>query len=109
GDGSVWGLDLQYAEQAEPKGIAQALVIGESFVGDDSVFLMLGDNLIYGRLDFLRDAVDRNGTGATIFAYPSNNPSDYGVVEFDRVGKVLSLEEKPAKPRSKWVVPGMYV
>lgn len=109
GDGRPWGLKLSYAEQAVPRGIAEALIIGRDFIGDDSVMLMLGDNLIYGRLDFLRKAVSANGNDATVFGYPVRNPTDYGVVEFDVDGRVLSLEEKPAVPRSNWAVPGMYI
>ncbi len=109
GDGSRWGISLSYAEQPEPKGIAQALVIGAGFLGDASCMLMLGDNFIYGRLDFLRAAIASNGDDATIFAYQVRNPSRYGVVEFDSDGRVLSLEEKPARPRSSYAVPGLYV
>jgi glucose-1-phosphate thymidylyltransferase len=110
GDGAQWGVRLCYAPQAEPKGIAEALVIGRDFIGDDPCMLMLGDNLIYGRLDFLRDATARNADdGATVFAYQVSNPSEYGVVEFDPDYKVLSIEEKPAKPRSSWAVPGIYI
>jgi glucose-1-phosphate thymidylyltransferase len=109
GDGARWGLRLEYAVQDEPRGIADALLLGAEFLGDASVVLMLGDNLIYGRLDFLRDAIANNGEGATIFAYRVADPSAYGVVEFDPEFRVLSLEEKPARPRSHWAVPGIYV
>ena len=109
GDGARWGISLSYAEQAEPKGIAQALTIGAGFLGEASCLLMLGDNFIYGRLDFLRDAVATNGDGATIFAYRVSDPERYGVVEFDASGRVLTLEEKPARPRSPFAVPGLYV
>jgi len=109
GDGRRWGISLSYAVQPEPNGIAQALVIGERFIGDSPVVLMLGDNLIYGRLDFLRAAMSANREGATVFAYQVSDPSAYGVVEFDEQYRVLSLEEKPARPRSSWAVPGMYV
>lgn len=109
GDGARWGVCLRYAVQAEPGGIAQALLIGEEFVGGDSVMLMLGDNLIYGRFDFLRDAIASNDGGATVFASRVADPSAYGVVEFDADGRVRSLEEKPANPRSAWAVPGLYV
>jgi glucose-1-phosphate thymidylyltransferase len=108
GDGSYWGLEITYAEQAEPRGIAEALIIGESFCGADPTMLILGDNVIYGRLDFLREAMSRNGEGATVFAYPVSDPSRYGVVEFDAGGVALSLDEKPANPRSSWAVPGIY-
>lgn len=109
GDGSQWGVSLSYAVQPEPKGIAQALVIGEDFIDNQTVMLMLGDNLIYGRLDFLRRALDENGAGATVFGYQVGDPERYGVVEFDKKYKVLSLEEKPAQPKSSWAVPGIYV
>ena len=109
GDGRRWGIRLAYQVQEAPRGIAEALVLGESFIGDDSVFLMLGDNLIYGRLDFLRAAIEQNGDGATIFAYHVRNPEAYGVVEFTPGGPVRTLEEKPLKPRSNWAVPGLYI
>ncbi len=109
GDGRRWGIQLQYAVQAEPKGIAQALQIGREFIGNDSAFLMLGDNLIYGRLDFLRAAMASNGAGATVFAYHVHNPQEYGVVEFGPDGKARSLEEKPKQPKSNWAVPGLYL
>ncbi len=109
GDGSRWGITLKYAVQAAPRGISEALIIGEEFVGDDSVFLMLGDNFIYGRLDFLRRAMAANGDGATIFGYRVSDPSRYGVVEFDSEYRALSLEEKPSEPKSDWAVPGLYV
>jgi glucose-1-phosphate thymidylyltransferase len=110
GDGSQWGIELSYAVQDKPRGIADAFRVGATFCADrETTMLMLGDNLIYGRLDFLRDAVVSNGSGATIFAYQVANPSEYGVVEFDKEYRVLSLEEKPAQPRSSWAVPGIYV
>lgn len=109
GDGSQWGIRLGYQVQQEPRGIAEALILGEAFTGDGPTFLMLGDNLIYGRLDFLRDAVATTGNDATIFGYRVSNPSDYGVVEFDPAYRVQSLEEKPKQPRSDWAVPGLYV
>ena len=110
GDGSQWGIALHYAVQDEPRGIADAFRVGAGFsAGRQTTMLMLGDNLIYGRLDFLREAVANNADGATIFAYQVANPSDYGVVEFDDEYRVLSLEEKPAAPRSSWAVPGIYV
>lgn len=109
GDGSAWGMRLEYAVQAEPKGIAEALVIAEPFLGGARSMLMLGDNLIYGRLDFLRTAMSTTGDGATVFAYQVSNPSDYGVVEFDGAFSVLSIEEKPKQPRSNWAVPGIYL
>ncbi len=110
GDGTRWGIELTYAVQDEPRGIADAFRVGADFcAGREKTMLMLGDNLIYGRLDFLRTAVSSNSDGATIFAYQVANPSEYGVVEFDRDYRVLSLEEKPAKPKSSWAVPGIYV
>jgi len=109
GDGHSWGLRIEYAEQAAPRGIAEALVIGEEFVGDLSVVLVLGDNLIYGRYDFLRKGIDDDPNNATIFAYRVDDPSAYGVVDFDDDGRVLTIEEKPEKPRSHWAVPGLYI
>ncbi|MCB9506868.1 MAG: glucose-1-phosphate thymidylyltransferase RfbA [Myxococcales bacterium] len=109
GDGERWGISLSYAVQDEPRGIADAFRVGAAFVGGDPSMLMLGDNLIYGRLDFLRAAVASHTDGATIFAYTVANPSEYGVVEFGPDGTVISLEEKPANPRSSWAVPGIYI
>jgi len=107
-DGSQWGIRLSYAVQEKPKGIAQAFLIGEEFIGNDQVILILGDNLFYGDYDFLRDAFTTN-TGATIFGYYVNNPERYGVVEFDRNEKVISIEEKPEIPKSNYAVTGLYV
>ena len=109
GDGAQWGIRLSYAVQDQPRGIAEALVIGAGFAGDDPVMLMLGDNVIYGRLDFLRASMAKNGAGATIFAHRVADPSRYGVVEFDASFRAISLEEKPVKPRSPWAVPGIYL
>jgi glucose-1-phosphate thymidylyltransferase len=109
GDGSAWGMRLEYAVQSEPKGIAEALVIAAPFVGEARSMLMLGDNLIYGRLDFLRAAMGHTDESATVFAYQVSNPSEYGVVEFDADFSVLSIEEKPKQPRSNWAVPGIYL
>ncbi len=109
GDGEAWGVELSYAQQDAPRGIAEALVIGESFIGDGRVLLMLGDNIIYGGLDFLRRAVAEPTDGATIFAYQVKDPTAYGVVEFDEAGRAISLEEKPAQPRSTWAVVGIYL
>jgi glucose-1-phosphate thymidylyltransferase len=110
GDGSAWGLRLSYEEQARPEGIPQAFVIGRDFVGDDSVALILGDNIFYGYAfqRILSEAAGRE-TGGTVFAYPVADPERYGVVEFDEHGKALSLEEKPAKPRSNYAVTGLYL
>ncbi len=109
GDGSRWGLRFEYAEQGAPRGIAEALIIAEAFSGDSPVMLMLGDNLIYGRFAFLRRAIAAAGNHATIFAHHVDDPTRYGVVEFDEAGTVLTLEEKPTQPRSKWAVPGLYL
>ena len=109
GDGSQWGLRLQYAVQPRPAGLAQAFVIGEDFVGDGPSALVLGDNLFYGH-DFaagLRAASARQD-GATVFAYPVNDPERYGVVEFDQDGRAISLEEKPTQPKSRYAVTGLY-
>jgi glucose-1-phosphate thymidylyltransferase len=109
GDGSQWGLNLQYAVQASPDGLAQAFIIGESFIGNDPCALVLGDNLFYGH-DFhelLSNAMQRT-KGASVFAYHVQDPQRYGVAEFDASGKVLSLEEKPAQPKSSYAVTGLY-
>ncbi len=108
GDGSQFGVKIQYAQQKVPNGLAQAFVIGEEFIGDDKVALVLGDNLFYGpgmgsRLSRLTDI-----EGGAVFAYHVANPSDYGVVEFDEDFVALSLEEKPADPKSNYAVPGLY-
>jgi glucose-1-phosphate thymidylyltransferase len=108
GDGSRLGMRFQYEEQAKPAGIAQAFIIGEKFIGNDPVTLILGDNIFYGKLDFFRDAL-RVENGAFIFGYQVRDPERYGVVEFDASGKAISLEEKPAKPKSHFAVPGLYV
>lgn len=108
GDGSTWGIDLSYAVQPEPKGIAQAFLIGADFVGDDPVTLILGDNIFYGRIG-LEDVVADFERGAVVFGYPVRDPERYGVVEFDDAGTVVSLEEKPEKPKSRYAVPGLYV
>ena len=108
GDGSQFGIKITYAQQAVPNGLAQAFVIGADFIGDDKVALVLGDNLFYGpgmgsRLSRLTDI-----KGGAVFAYRVSNPSAYGVVEFDRDNRAVSLEEKPAAPRSHYAVPGLY-
>jgi glucose-1-phosphate thymidylyltransferase len=109
GDGQQIGMDFQYAVQPRPEGLAQAFIIGREFIGDDPCALVLGDNLFHGPgLDAgLRSALNRE-LGATVFGYPVNDPERYGVVEFDRSGRVLSLEEKPKQPRSNFAVPGLY-
>ncbi|MDD1748664.1 MAG: glucose-1-phosphate thymidylyltransferase RfbA [Methanothrix sp.] len=109
GDGSEWGIELQYAVQPSPDGLAQAFIIGESFIGDDLSALVLGDNIFYGH-DFphlLGHAMARN-EGASIFAYHVHDPQRYGVAEFDAIGKVLSLEEKPKQPKSNYALTGLY-
>ncbi|WP_265444998.1 glucose-1-phosphate thymidylyltransferase RfbA [Flexivirga meconopsidis] len=108
GDGSEWGVNLQFAVQPSPDGLAQAFVIGADFIGDDSVALVLGDNIFYGT--GLGTALRGNEdlTGGHVFAYHVANPTAYGVVEFDGDGTVLSIEEKPASPKSSYAVPGLY-
>ncbi len=108
GDGSQWGLHIEYREQPKPEGIAQAFLIAESFIGKDEVTLILGDNVFYGDDKFLGAFSDFKG-GATIFGYHVNDPERYGVVEFDAKGKAISIEEKPKTPRSNYAVPGLYI
>jgi glucose-1-phosphate thymidylyltransferase len=108
GGGERFGIELEYAVQPEPKGIAEAFLIGESFIGGDPVTLILGDNIFYGAIG-LEGIVEGVTTGAVIFGYPVRDPERYGVVEFDATGRVLTLEEKPAKPRSRYAIPGLYV
>jgi len=109
GDGSAWGLKLQYAVQPAPEGLAQAFIIGRDFIGKQPSALVLGDNIFYGHSfqDQLKHAAQRN-TGATVFAYHVRDPERYGVVEFDADGHAISLEEKPAKPKSNYAVTGLY-
>ncbi|HUG01429.1 MAG TPA: glucose-1-phosphate thymidylyltransferase RfbA, partial [Longimicrobiales bacterium] len=109
GDGSQWGISLSYAEQPRPEGLAQAFVIGADFIGNDPCALILGDNIFYGHsLTELGQRSAERSKGGTVFAYHVGDPERYGVVEFDRSGRVLSIEEKPAKPRSSWAVTGLY-
>ena len=109
GDGSQWGLTLQYAEQPEPKGIAQAFTIGADFIGDDDVCLILGDNIFYGQgLSAHLQRAARQPSGGTVFAYYVNDPERYGVVDFDGEGQALSIEEKPEDPASNYAVTGLY-
>ena len=109
-DGSSLGMEIAYTVQEEPKGIAQAFLIGEDFIKDDPVTLILGDNLFYGHgyLDFLKGKLE-NFSGATVFGYPVKDPERYGVVEFDSAGTVISIEEKPKKPKTNYAVPGLYI
>ncbi len=109
GDGSQWGIEFSYAKQAEPKGLGQAFLIGEPFIGRRPVTLVLGDNFFFGQgLRKILAEVAGRPSGATIFAYPVCDPERYGVVEFDPQGRAISLEEKPAKPKSRFAVPGLY-
>lgn len=108
GDGSEWGVAFDFREQPAPGGIAQAFLIAEDFIGLDNVCLMLGDNIFFGG-DAFPKAVAEFGGGATIFAYHVLNPERYGVVEFDRNGRAVSIEEKPANPKSHYAVPGIYI
>ena len=109
GDGSRLGVTFTYAVQRTPRGLADAFILGEEFIGDDCVCLVLGDNVFYGQdmTRFLRSAID-NLHGATIFGYPVKDATAFGVVEFDKNYEVLSIEEKPAKPKSNYAVPGLY-
>lgn len=108
GDGSALGLNIEYASQAEPRGIAEAFLIGEKFLDGDGATLILGDNIFHGRLDYFRAALERD-KGACIFASLVHDPERYGIVEFDKEGNALSIEEKPVKPKSKFAIPGLYV
>ncbi len=109
GDGKNLGLELFYKVQPEPKGLAQAFIIGEDFIGDDSVCLILGDNIFYGtHLTKILENAQNNKNGATIFGYLVNDPKAFGVVEFDENRKVVSIEEKPENPKSNYAVPGLY-
>jgi len=108
GDGSRWGINLSYVVQPEPKGIAQAFLVGEDFIGNQSVALILGDNIFYGRMELDRIFSEFDG-GARVFGYPVNDPERYGVVEFDKDGQAIGIEEKPAKPKSRYAVPGLYL
>jgi glucose-1-phosphate thymidylyltransferase len=109
GDGSAWGIKFSYAEQAEPRGLAEAFVVGKDFIAGERTCLILGDNIFFGHglSEQLRAAAALE-KGATIFAYPVHDPQRYGVVEFDPQGKAISLEEKPQQPRSNFAVPGLY-
>lgn len=108
GDGSQWGISLKYAIQTAPRGLAEAFIIGEEFINNQQVCLILGDNVFYGKLEFLRNALEKN-IGGTIFGYQVTDPERYGVVEFGENGEVLSIEEKPKLPKSQYAIPGLYV
>jgi glucose-1-phosphate thymidylyltransferase len=108
GDGSRFGIKLSYAVQPEPKGIAQAFLVGEDFIANDSVCLILGDNIFYGKMELSRIFAEFD-SGAKVFGYPVHDPERYGVVEFDKDGKAIGIEEKPVKPKSHYAVPGLYL
>ena len=109
GDGSQWGLNIQYAVQPSPDGLAQAFIIGKAFLGNSPSALILGDNLYYGHnLSQLLQRANEVKSGSTVFAYPVHDPERYGVVEFDATGKAVSIEEKPAQPKSRYAVTGLY-
>jgi glucose-1-phosphate thymidylyltransferase len=108
GDGSQWGVSIKFVTQASPGGLAQALILGEDFIGQDPVALILGDNIFFGAGMGMSLSRVRERHGATIFAYEVDEPSSFGVVEFDSQGEILSIEEKPASPKSNFIVPGLY-
>ncbi len=108
GDGKAWGLSIEYRQQPKPQGIAQAFLIAESFIGNDAVALILGDNIFYGSDRFQNAFTDFN-SGATIFGYQVRDPERYGVVEFSADGRAISIEEKPTQPKSNYAIPGLYV
>jgi len=108
GDGSRWGIKLSYVVQPEPKGIAQAFLVGEEFIANENVALILGDNIFYGKMGFDQTVAEFD-SGAMVFGYPVHDPERYGVVEFDREGRVLSIEEKPTTPKSHYAIPGLYL
>ena len=109
GDGKQWGMDIQYAVQPSPDGLAQAFIIGEQFIGQDNCALVLGDNIFYGdELALMGQKAAQRAHGATVFAYPVHDPERYGVVEFNKQGQAVSLEEKPSEPKSRYAVTGLY-
>jgi glucose-1-phosphate thymidylyltransferase len=107
-DGSQLGMTFEYAVQSAPNGIAESFIIGEEFIGKDSTTLILGDNIFYGKLDFFYEAIEQKD-GGTIFGYQVYDPQRYGVVEFDKEGRAVSIEEKPKHPKSNFAVPGLYI
>lgn len=110
GDGSSWGINISYKIQKQPNGIAEAFIIGEDFIGDDNVTLILGDNLFFGHnLPTLLRESSKNLNGATVFAYPVKNPKDYGVIDFDENFNAISVEEKPDNPKSNYAITGLYI
>jgi len=109
GAGTAWGLSISYAVQAEPRGLADAFIVGRDFIGDDRVALVLGDNMLYGAgLSEVLEAAAARESGATVFAYQVTDPQRYGIVAFNGAGRATSIEEKPARPRSNWAVTGLY-
>lgn len=108
GNGSEWGINLSYIVQERPAGIAQAFLLAEEFIGKDPVTLILGDNIFYGNIGHI-EAIKHHQNGAVVFGYPVSNPQEFGVIEFDTNGIAISIEEKPSQPKSKFVVPGLYV
>ncbi|MFH0734517.1 MAG: glucose-1-phosphate thymidylyltransferase RfbA [bacterium] len=109
GNGSHLGIKIEYKIQSAPNGIAESFILGADFIGEDNVTLILGDNIFYGKLDFLYNALQNTISGATIFAYQVTDPERYGIVEFGGDGKAISIEEKPKQPKSNYAVPGLYV
>lgn len=109
GDGEKLGICISYCEQKTPRGLADAFIIGEKFIGDDSVCLILGDNIFYGQnFSSILKSAQQNKIGATVFGYPVKNPEQFGVIDFDKNNKVISIEEKPVNPKSNYAVPGLY-
>jgi glucose-1-phosphate thymidylyltransferase len=108
GDGSDWGINLEFAEQPNPEGLAQAFIIGEEFIGNEGAALVLGDNIFYGSNFYSAVEASSDPEGGVVFAYPVSDPERYGVVEFDKDFNALSIEEKPVKPKSRYAVPGLY-
>lgn len=107
--GDKLGLNISYVTQSAPNGIAESFILGKEFIGNDSVTLILGDNIFYGYLDFFYEAIQDKTPGATVFGYRVTDPERYGIVQFDHSGKAISIEEKPEKPKSNFAVPGLYV